>query len=197
MSCVGTIRRSNVPVAVKITVVGRGNVGGGLARLWEQAGHEVSALGREGGDASDADVVVVAVPSSTIADALGTVTGAAGKTTIDATNGMGGRDEGFESLAHQVKSILGGPTAKAFNTNFAAVYDRIAEQRTRPSNLYAADDEARDPTAQLIRDAGYDPVYVGGLDHARALEDHLGLAFAINQAGLGPFFYRIAKPGEL
>jgi hypothetical protein len=49
----------------------------------------------------------------------------------------------------------------------------------------------------LILDAGYDPVYVGGLDQARALEDHLGLVFAINQAGLGPFFYRIAKPGDL
>ena len=52
-------------------------------------------------------------------------------------------------------------------------------------------------TEQLIRDAGYDPVYVGGLEQARALEDHLGLMFAISQAGLGPFFYRYAKPGEL
>jgi hypothetical protein len=32
---------------------------------------------------------------------------------------------------------------------------------------------------------------------ARTLEDHLGLLFAVNQAGLGPFFYRYAKPGEL
>ncbi len=55
---------------MKITVVGRGNVGGGLALLWEQAGHEVSALGSEGGDASDADVVVVAVSSAVIGDAL-------------------------------------------------------------------------------------------------------------------------------
>ena len=182
---------------MKITVVGRGNVGGGLARLWEQAGHDVSALGSDGGDASDADLVVVAVPSGVIADALGKVTGVQGKPTIDATNAFGGRDEQFESLAHQVKSIIGGPTAKSFNINFAAVYDRIGEQRVRPSNLYAAEDEAREVTEQLIRDAGYDPVYVGGLDQARALEDHLGLVFAINQAGLGPFFYRLAKPGDL
>ena len=52
-------------------------------------------------------------------------------------------------------------------------------------------------TEQLIRDAGYDPVLVGGLDKARAIEDHIGLVFAINQAGLGAFFYRIARPGEL
>jgi predicted dinucleotide-binding enzyme len=177
---------------MKITVVGRGNVGGGLAGLWERAGHQVSALGSDGGDASDADVAVVAVPSAVIADALGKVTGVEGKPTIDATNAFGGRDERFESLAHQVKSIIGGPTAKSFNVNFAALYDRIGEQRVRPSNLYAAE-----VTEQLILDAGYDPVYVGGLDQARALEDHLALVFAINQAGLGPFFYRIGKPGDL
>ena len=182
---------------MKITVVGRGNVGGGLARLWEQAGHDVSALGSDGGDASEADVVVVAVPSGVIADALGKATGVEGKPTINETNAFGGRNEQFESLAHQVKSIIGGPTAKSFNINFAAVYDRIGEQRVRPSNLYAAEDEAREVTEQLILDAGYDPVYVGGLDQARALEDHLALVFAINQAGLGPFFYRIAKPGDL
>lgn len=51
---------------MKITVIGRGNVGGGLARLWQAAGHEVTALGREGGSASGSDAVVVAVPSNAI-----------------------------------------------------------------------------------------------------------------------------------
>jgi hypothetical protein len=37
----------------------------------------------------------------------------------------------------------------------------------------------------------------GDLEQARALEDHLGLLMAINRAGLGPFFYRYAKAGEL
>src|SRR5918992_364941 len=109
---------------MKITVIGRGNVGGGLARRWEQAGHEVTTLGREGGDASDADAVLVAGPGGEI-------------------------------------------------------------------------DDARAVTEQLIRDAGYDPVFVGGLDQARALEDLLGFIGAINRAGLGRFFYRYAPPGEL
>jgi len=182
---------------MKIAVVGRGNVGGGLARLWEQAGHEVSSFGRDGGDASDVDVLVVAVPSGEIADALGKVTGIEGKVTIDATNAFHGRNDAFDSLAHEVKSIVGGPTAKSFNINFASLYDEVPKQRARPSNLYAAEDGARAATEQLIRDAGYDPVSVGGLENARALEDHIGLVFAINQAGLGSFFYRIAKPGEL
>jgi predicted dinucleotide-binding enzyme len=182
---------------MKITVIGRGNVGGGLARLWRDAGHEVTELGRDGGDASDADVLLVAVPGGSIADALAKVTGIDGKPTIDATNIMRGRNEEYESLAHEVKAIVGGPTAKSFSANFALVYDQIPSQRVRPSNLYAADDEVREMTEQLIRDAGYEPAYLGGLDRARAIEDHLGLLFALNQAGLGPFFYRYAKPGEL
>jgi 8-hydroxy-5-deazaflavin:NADPH oxidoreductase len=182
---------------MKITVVGRGNVGGGLARLWEQAGHEVTALGRDGGDASGADVVVVAVPSGEIATALAQVSGLAGQVTIDATNAFRGRDEAFESLAHEVKSIVGGPTAKAFNLNFAAVYDAIAAQRVRPSNLYAADDDARAAAEQLSRDAGYEPIYAGGLDKARLLEEQLALMFAVSQAGMGAHFYRIAPPGDL
>jgi 8-hydroxy-5-deazaflavin:NADPH oxidoreductase len=182
---------------MKITVVGRGNVGGGLAARWRKAGHEVTELGRDGGDASDAEVVLVAVPGTEIADALGKVSGLEGKVTIDATNAIGGRNEAFPSLAHEVKSIVSGPVAKSFNTNFAALYDQIDEQRARPSNLYAADEEARELTEQLIRDAGYDPVYAGDLEQARALEDHLGFMFAVNQAGLGRFFYRYGPPGEL
>jgi 8-hydroxy-5-deazaflavin:NADPH oxidoreductase len=182
---------------MNITTIGRGNIGGGLARRWEEAGHTVTTLGRDGGDASSAEVVLVAVPSNEIADALGKVTGLAGKITIDATNAFAGRNEEFESLAHEVKSIVGGPVAKSFNTNFAVLYDQIDEQRVPPCNLYAAEEEARAPTEQLIRDAGFEPVFAGGLENARLLEDYLALSGAINQAGLGRFFYRYAAPGEL
>jgi 8-hydroxy-5-deazaflavin:NADPH oxidoreductase len=182
---------------VNIVTIGRGNIGGGLARRWASAGHAVNEIGRDGGDASGADVVLIAVPGSAIADALGKVSGLAGKTAIDATNAFGGRNEEFESLAHEVKSIVGGPVAKSFNTNFAVLYDQIDEQRVPPSNLYAADDDAREVTEQLIRAAGFDPVYVGGIENARMLEDYLALSGAVNRGGLGRFFYRYAAPGEL
>jgi predicted dinucleotide-binding enzyme len=174
---------------MNITVIGRGNVGGGLAARWRNAGHEVQELGKDGGDASSADAVLVAVPSGALADALGKVSGLEGKVVVDATNAFAGRDEQFPSLAHEVKSIVGGPVAKAFNLNFAALYDQIDEQPERPGCLYAADDDARDVTEQLIRDAGYDPVYGGSLDNARALEDFLA---AFGSFGRG--FYRFWKP---
>lgn len=183
---------------MKITVVGRGNVGGGLARLWRSAGHEVSELGKEGGDASGADAVLVAVPAGAIVDVLGKVSGLTGKTTIDATNVLGAeRPAGFQSLAEYAKSVTGGPTAKAFNLNFAAGYEKVGEQRIAPSMAYCCDDGARDATEQLIRDAGYEPAYAGGLDRARALEDGLAALFAVRQAAGEAVFYRFWKPGEL
>ena len=178
---------------MKITTIGKGNIGGGLAKLWGRAGHEVTTLGHEGGDASDADVVLVAVPGGSVSDALSQVTGLEGKTAIDATNAFAGRNEQFESLAAEVKSHTNGPVGKAFNANYALLYDQIGEQRARPSCLYAADEEAVAVTEQLIRDAGYDPVSVGDLSSARALED-----FVPNLLGkAGRVFYRFAPPGEL
>jgi 8-hydroxy-5-deazaflavin:NADPH oxidoreductase len=89
---------------MNIAVIGRGNVGGGLAERWRTAGHEVQELGKDGGDVSSADVLVVAVPAGAIADAFAKLTGAEGKVTIDTTNAIGGRPDGFESMTHQVKS---------------------------------------------------------------------------------------------
>ena len=174
---------------MNIMVIGRGNVGGGLAARWRKAGHQVEEVGKDGGDATYFDAALVAVPSGAIGDALAKVTGLEGKVVIDATNAFHGRNEDFPSLAHEVKSHTNGPVAKSFNLNFARLYDQIGEQTEPPGNLYAADDEARHVVEQLIRDAGFEPVNAGDLDNARALEDFIG-PFST----LGPGFYRFWKP---
>ena len=71
----------------------------------------------------------------------------------------------------------------------------MAAQRVRPSSLYAADDDARVATEALITDAGYDPVFVGGIDRARALEELGWLPRAAK--GDAPVFYRFAVSGDL
>jgi 8-hydroxy-5-deazaflavin:NADPH oxidoreductase len=183
---------------MKIAVVGRGNVGGGLADRWEKAGHSVTRIGKEGGDVSDAEVVLIAVPGTAVADALESVRGLEGKTVIDATNLFDADPpSGFDSNAEFVKSKTNGPTAKSFNTNFAALYDRLDEAKSTPSNLWTGDEEARDVVEQLNRDAGYEPVYAGGLENARLQEDFLKLIGAVNRGGLGRFVYRMAPPEEL
>ncbi len=183
---------------MNISVIGKGKLGGGLARRWRKAGHTVNEIGRAGGDVSGSEVVLVAVPSNAVTEALNKVSGLTGKIAMDANNAFAGRNPAFESFAHEVKAITGGPVAKAFNTTFSAIFDQIDTQRARPSNLFAADEGARAVTEQLIHDAGYDPVYVGGLEQARALEDYfMQIMFPTLKAGMGPFFYRVAKPGEL
>jgi predicted dinucleotide-binding enzyme len=181
---------------MKVAVLGRGNVGGGLADRWEQAGHSVTRIGKEGGDVSDAEAVLIAVPGGAIADALDNVQGLEGKTAIDATNLFGAdRPAGFDSNAEFVKSRTNGPTAKSFNTNFAALYDQVVNASSKPQNLWSGDDEAREVVEQLSRDAGYEPVHAGGLENARAQEDFLQLSGAISR-NIGRFFYRFAPPDE-
>ena len=179
---------------MRIAVIGRGNVGGGLADRWERAGHEVTRIGKDGGDVSDAEAVLIAVPGGAIEDAVASVHGIEGKTVIDATN-VGGAEppSGFASNAEFVKSRTGGATAKAFNINFAALYDQLDEASTPPSNIWSGDEEARDVVEQLTRDAGYEPVYAGPLENAGAQERAIGLIFGLSQ-NEGRFFYRIAPP---
>jgi 8-hydroxy-5-deazaflavin:NADPH oxidoreductase len=182
---------------MKIATVGRGNIGGGLGELWAKAGHEVTVIGREGGDVSSADAVLIAVPGAAVDEALVGIQGLGGKTVIDATNLVGaGPPDGFASNAEFIKSQTGGPTAKSFNLNFAALFKRLGSTKERPGNLWCGDEEARGVVEQLIRDAGYDPIYAGGLENAGPQEQFLKLMFAINRGGLGPFFYRMAPPDQ-
>ena len=182
---------------MKITVFGSGNVGGGLADLWERAGHQVTRLGRDGGNVSDADVVLIAVPGGALAEAFSALAGIEGKTVIDATNLIGANaPAGFASNAEFVKSKTNGPTAKSFNVNFASLLGRLGEARVRPSNLWCGDEEAREVVEQLNRDAGYDPVYTGPLENAARQESIVDVIFAISEA-LGEYVYRFAPIEQL
>jgi hypothetical protein len=40
----------------------------------------------------------------------------------------------------------------------------------------------------------YEPVSAGGLENAGAVEDFLGVIFAVAEAGTGRFWYRFAPP---
>src|SRR3954454_18696822 len=115
-------------MTMNIATLGRGTIRGTLARHWAQAGHDVTTLGRDGGDVSDADVVLLAVLSEAVPDALARVTGHEGKVVLDATNRMtAAPPAGYASIAEYVKAQTGGPTAKVFNLNFGALLEQAAE----------------------------------------------------------------------
>jgi predicted dinucleotide-binding enzyme len=180
---------------MKIATIGRGNIGGGLGDRWEQAGHEVTRIGKEGGDVTDAEVVLIAVPGGAVADALDNVEGLEGKTAIDATNLFGvDAPAGFASNAEFVKSRTNGPTVKSFNLNFARLYDQIGAQSEKPGNIWTGDEEAREVTERLIRDAGFEPLYGGPLENAAVQEQFLKIMSGISN-DIGRCFYRFWSPG--
>lgn len=182
---------------MKITVVGRGNVGGGLADLWEKAGHDVTRIGREGGDVSEAEAVLVAVPGAAVGEALDNIQGIDGKTVIDATNLFGSEPPaGFRSNAEFVKSKTNGPTVKSFNLNLARLYDQVEKASSAPGNIWSGDEEARSVVEQLIRDAGFEPLYAGPLENAHEQEGFLKILMGIG-SDIGPCFYRFAPPDKL
>lgn len=181
---------------MKITTIGRGNIGGTLGRLWSSAGHEVTQLGRDGGDASNADVVLLAVPSAVVPDALAAVTGLDGKVIFDATNRIGSQTPPaeYDSVAEYVKATTGGPVAKVFHLNFGAILDQAAGTATRPSNLWVGDEGARDAVEQLSRDIGMEAVYGGPLERAATAEAFTEILITILQGAGAPVFYRFATP---
>jgi predicted dinucleotide-binding enzyme len=183
---------------MRITTIGRGNIGGTLGRLWASAGHEVTQLGRDGGDVSDADVVLVAVLSEAVPDALTRVTGLEGKVVLDATNRMSAAPPaGYPSIAEHIKAQTGGPTAKVFNLNFAALLEQAAQASRRPSNLWVGDEGARDAVEQLSREIGMEAVYGGPLERASTTEAFAEILVTILREAGAPVFYRFATPQNL
>jgi predicted dinucleotide-binding enzyme len=185
---------------MKITTIGKGTIGGTLAQLWTSAGHEVTQLGRTGGDAAHADVVLLAVPNQAVPAALAGVTGLRDKVIIDATNRLGGEapPTGYASIAEYVKATTGGPVAKAFNLNYGDLYDQAATASTRPSNIWVGDEGARAAVEQLSRDIGMQALNGGPLERA-ATQEAFGyiLNSIVQDAGVGLLFYRFAAPQNL
>jgi len=186
----------NERTIMKITTLGRGNIGGTLARQWTQAGHEVTTLGRDGGDVSDADVVLVAVPNEAVPDALTRVTGLDGKVVLDATNRMAAAPPaGHPSIAEYIKAQTGGPTAKVFNLNFGALLEEAAETSPKPGNIWVGDEGARAAVEQLTRDIGMEPLHGGPLELA-SVQEAFGVMLMgiVGDRGEGLLYYRFAFP---
>jgi 8-hydroxy-5-deazaflavin:NADPH oxidoreductase len=186
---------------MKITTIGRGKIGGTLGRLWASAGHEMNELGHDGGDAGDADVVLLAVPGPVVSEALAGVSGLQGKVILDATNRMSSETPppaGYDSVAEYVKETTGaGSVAKVFHLNYGAILDRAEATARRPSNLWVGDEGARDAVEQLSRDIGMEAAYGGPLERAAAAEAFTEIFISVYQEAGAPIFYRFATPESL
>ncbi|WP_232632012.1 NADPH-dependent F420 reductase [Methylobacterium sp. Leaf118] len=181
----------------RIGIVGAGNIGGTLGRLWLKAGYEVffssrhpeelKALIEELGPKARAgtpaeaiafgNAVLFAVPYKAYPD-LGRENAAAlkGKVVIDAGNAVQARDgalydeverDGIGAVS--ARYLAGARLVRAFN---AANYKTFLKHAGRPEPRMAVpiagdDPKALDTARTLVSDAGFDPVVVGELAAAR------------------------------
>jgi 8-hydroxy-5-deazaflavin:NADPH oxidoreductase len=195
----------------RIAMVGAGNVGGALARLWIKAGHEVSVAVREGSSskpipgastglakdiAAGAEIILLAVPWPAAKEALSSCGNISGKILVDCTNPVLPTLEGLEfgtttSAAEELQQLA--PQArmvKAFNTIGTPLLGNATFGSLQADGYYCGDDgEANSVVAPLIADAGLRPFDAGPLRNARYLEAMamlwIDLAF---RGGRGPTF---------
>jgi NADPH-dependent F420 reductase len=184
---------------MKITIVGAGNMGRGIATRATAGGHEVEVVDRDpggaetlarelGGSASalEADapfggeVVVLALYYPGIKDAAREYGDRlAGKVVVDISNPVD--TETWDRLAtpagtssaEEVAAIVpaGTPVVKAFNTTFAGTLVAGEAAGQQLDVLIAGDDaDAKAKVAQLVSDGGLRPIDVGPLARAQQLE---------------------------
>jgi 8-hydroxy-5-deazaflavin:NADPH oxidoreductase len=187
---------------MKIGIIGAGNIGSTVAKLWVDAGHEVrlssrhpddlQALVKElaplasAGTAEDAakfgEVVMVTVPLKAMPDLAHDLAPLlAGKIVLDTGNAYEQRDGQLarEATAH-LKGSAGWAAAmfpgarwvKAFNSVY---FKTLASEAHRKGDqvgipLASDDAEALKTAAQLVRDAGLDPVIVGPLGRGKEFQ---------------------------
>jgi 8-hydroxy-5-deazaflavin:NADPH oxidoreductase len=181
-------------MAMHIGIIGAGNIGGNIARRLALAGHQVTvsfsrdqtrlaALAAETGASVDqpsraaaADVVVLSVPWGVIDTALAAAGPMDGRIVVDTTNqfGPGGAmDLGHTAARHNADRLPGARYTKCFNT-LTAGFQAQAASRTGDARVVqwicGDDTEAKAIVSQLVDDAGYVPVDLGGIDQCAVME---------------------------
>ena len=177
---------------MKIGVIGSGHIGGTLAKLWAQAGHQVALSHAHGPEslagqvaeighgaqamtvedaAAFGEVVLVAIPTGQYrtlpAEQL------AGKIVIDAMNYYAARDGDLAGMAENSSQVVaeylaGSRLVKAFNTMYyqtLATEGRASAPLEDRLVLFVAGDD-RDAVAtveELIKEIGFAPLVTGTL----------------------------------
>jgi predicted dinucleotide-binding enzyme/3-methyladenine DNA glycosylase Tag len=172
---------------MRIAVLGAGHIGSTAGRLWHAAGHEVTFAARDIGDAralaeelgershadtvpgavAVADVVLLAVPGPAVTGVLAAAGSLDGKVIVDAANMMG---PGRLSLRQLADAFPGARWVRAFNTLQASVLASENHRQPRWVLFLSGDETARPAVAQLITDAGFEPVDLGGIDDSQFQE---------------------------
>jgi predicted dinucleotide-binding enzyme len=182
-------RRLRKEDAMKIGVIGGGRVGSALAATWSERGHDVVVSTRDtvAETVASSEVVVLAVPASAAAAALGAAGALDGKVLVDATNNLSGGPGGLEIAALVPEARF----VKAFNTVFST-FMHDTPPSPAATLVYGGDDpDAKATVAGLISDAGFEACDAGGSETTPLIEAFAKLVIGIAyRQGRGPFVYR-------
>jgi len=182
---------------MKIGIIGSGHVGSALGGVWAKAGNEVMfssrnldndkklaaevGAGARAGTPQEAaafgEVILFAVPYSAFPELVKSLgPSLKGKVVINASNPFPQRDGEIANQAREEGAGLfdahllpGALVVRAFNAVGAA---RMASAHEDPGKIgmpIAGDKKAIDIASRLVREAGFEPVVVGGLDMAKYL----------------------------
>lgn len=183
---------------MKIGIIGSGNVGSALGGVWVKAGHEVmfssrhlehnQTLAAELGDGARAgmppeaaafgDVLLLAVPYRALPDIGKNLAGQIkGKVLIDACNPFPSRDGEIANWAREkgaglasAELLPGARIVRAFNAIGSARMASVHHEPGRIGMPIAGDDaQAIEVASELIRDIGFEPVLIGGLEKGKYL----------------------------
>jgi 8-hydroxy-5-deazaflavin:NADPH oxidoreductase len=185
---------------VKIGIIGTGNIGGALAKHWAKAGHELmissrhpeelkelaSSLGpkvRVGTPQEAAkfgEVILLSVPyKATPQIGRDLASELKGKILLDTGNPYPFRDGAMAQDARKrgtgvtsAEFLPGVRLVRAFNAIAAKNLERDANRAGGKLAIPLAGDDAQalKVAQRLVRDAGFDPVVVGGLARAREFD---------------------------
>jgi 8-hydroxy-5-deazaflavin:NADPH oxidoreductase len=199
VSCVPLVTRLAEAAgrSMRIGVIGSGRVGSNLGRVWAQAGNEVmfsslnldndKKLAAEVGPnaragtpreaAAFGDVLLFAVPYGALPQLGKDLDGLlSGKVVINASNPFPNRDGEIANEALQkgagvvdMQLLPGALIVRAFNAIGAVAMGEAHENPGRIGMPIAGDKRAIDVATRLIREIGYEPVIVGGVEMGKYL----------------------------
>lgn len=169
---------------MRVATLGRGNMGGPIAKLSQNAGYDVSVVGQDGDTVAaikDADLIVLALhydpakgllSDDAVQDALD------GKVLIDVTNPLApdymSLTVGHDTSAGETLAAMipGTKVVKAFNTVFADLLKGQVAGTASPVPVYVAgnDADARAQVKSFVEDLGLVAIESGPLSNARYLE---------------------------
>jgi NADPH-dependent F420 reductase len=200
---------------MKISIIGAGNVGGSLGKIWAEKGHtiiygvrnplipKVQSILHETGYSATAelvkdavqksDVTVLATPWEAVGEVVFQIVDLQGKILIDCTNPIRPNPEwplsqGNSAAEEIAKRLPSFKVVKAFNTVGAGNLSDLTFGSLHADAFMCGDDaEAKKIVAQLAKDIGFDAIDVGGLRSAEMLESLAKLWITLAfQPGIGP-----------